>query len=464
MTARHVARLGSGLALALALTTLGALPSATATSSTSAQVSRVQSDVTLSGAAEGKNAGQKNAGQRNAGQKNKGKKRARWTPRSGVLFNSPLGSAKTRYRLLDHITTAIQRAHKGSTVDVMSWNIMSRSGVNALINAQRRGVIVRVLMDQSNVSAEVPNPGFLRLQRALVKGNANRPKGKKSYAKTCRGSCRGKGGQAHSKFYLFSKTGTARHVTIQGSANLTAAAASNQWNDVYTFVNHRKVWNFGRTVFQQMWQDQPRRQTFVQSSGRNYKFYFSPLGGANYKGDPYQSILNQVKCTGARNAGTRTGRTIVRVAPDVIRNDRGMRAAVQFKRMHKQGCDIKIGYTVMGQAIHRYLRSHNVPIRHLVQDFNGDGEFDNYFHLKSISINGRIGKNRTAHVVINGSSNISGMATISDENITIMRNRGLTLRYQDHINYWYENFPRSVPLRASYRGKAIDPYANVDMD
>ena len=39
-----------------------------------------------------------------------------------------------------------------------------------------------------------------------------------------------------------------------------------------------------------------------------------------------------------------------------------------------------------------------VPMKHLVQDFNGDGEFDNYFHLKAMSIVGNVGGDRSGYV------------------------------------------------------------------
>jgi hypothetical protein len=42
------------------------------------------------------------------------------------------------------------------------------------------------------------------------------------------------------------------------------------------------------------------------------------------------------------------------------------------------------------------------------------------------------------------------------------------MKYQRFIDYWFENFPKSVPhdarvARGIARGE-IDPYANVDMD
>ena len=99
-------------------------------------------------------------------------------------------------------------------------------------------------------------------------------------------------------------------------------------------------------------------------------------------------MLNNVSCRGANN--TASGRTKIRIAPDVIRQERGMRLARKLRKMWNNGCDIRIGYTVVGIDVGRFLRQSSgrgpVPMKHLTQDFNGDGEFDNYFHLKSMTI------------------------------------------------------------------------------
>ena len=166
------------------------------------------------------------------------------------------------------------------------------------------------------------------------------------------------------------------------------------------------------------------------------------------------------------------GRTIIRAAPDVMRNERGMAIAQRLRELWTQGCDVRIAYTVMGVDIHRFLGRPTargvIPKKHLVQDFNGDGEFDNYFHLKALTINGVYAGNPASYVVLNGSSNWSGYAAISDENFGILTRRSPTMKYQRFIDFWYENFPKSVPhsatvARSIARGQ-IDPYAHVDMD
>ncbi len=392
----------------------------------------------------------------------------RYAPKPGVVFNAALGRREDRNRVFGKIITAINHAPAKSRIRVMSWNIMSRTAVDALLRAQARGVKVRVLMDNTNL-VDIPNPGFGRLKHSLKRGNQSLPQKRRSYAKTCIGSCRGQRGAAHAKYYLFSKTGKAKNVVMQGSANLTVAGAINQWNDLYTWVDNKKLYNFAVRVFHQMWQDTPVADQFVQVDTGKDLFGFTPLiGPGGRTADPVQDLLSQVQCTGATGGAGKNGRTIIRAAPDVMRNERGMAIAIRLKELFEQGCDVRIAYTVMGVDVFRFLNRPTsrglVPKKHLVQDFNGDGEFDNYFHLKALTINGVWAGIPAAWLVLNGSSNWSGYAAVSDENFGIIKRRATTMKYQKFIDYWYENFPKSAPLRASIDRRSIDPYAHVDMD
>jgi phosphatidylserine/phosphatidylglycerophosphate/cardiolipin synthase-like enzyme len=396
----------------------------------------------------------------------------RYSPAPGVVFNSALGPRENRNRIFGKIIAAINHAPARSRIRIMSWNIMSRTAVDALVRAQARGVKVRVLMDNTNL-VDIPNPGFKRLRATFKRTNQSEQikQSRRSYAKTCIESCRGARGAAHAKIYLFSKTGKAKNVVMSSSANLTVAGANNQWNDMYTWVDNHEIYKFAVRVYKEMWQDTPVPQQFVQYTSGKESLGFTPLMGPSGRTpDPVKSLLDQVTCHGADK--TRHGRTIIRAAPDVIRNRRGMLIAQRLKELWAQGCDVRIAYTVMGIDVHRFLGQPTargvVPKRHLVQDFNGDGEFDNYFHLKALTINGVFAGNPASYVVLNGSSNWSGYAAICDENFAILMRRSPTMKYQHFIDYWYENFPRNRRLdartvRAVARGE-IDPYAHVDMD
>ena len=396
----------------------------------------------------------------------------------GVTFNSPIGSRTVKVKINRKIMGAINHARRGSYIKIMTWNFMSAAAKDALLNAQRRGVKIQLLMDASNVDEDTPNPQFRRLKAGLAKGNQGRRVDRRSKAKTCSGACRGRGGAAHSKYFLFSRVGASPHVLMQGSANLTTAAAYNQWNEIYTLVNRDSLWQFANTIFDQMWLDRAQPQPYMTASSGHFSLTFSPYSGPAFRSDPVQDALNDVVCRGAVRAGNANHRTIVRSAPDVIRGRRGMAAARQLKALWNRGCDVRVVYTVMGKDVKKVLSSTSgrgkVPMRHLVQDFDGDGAFDNYFHIKVLSINGVLGSNKTAYLSFNGSSNTSDLSTRSDENIGTFRSKRITLKYQRHIDYWFENKPsdgreKSGSLNTSLGGAAgrlgvIDPYMHVDLD
>ena len=374
-----------------------------------------------------------------------------YTPKAGPTFNSPLGSKKTQRAIFRKILRSINSTPRRGEIDVFSWNILTRDGVDALLRAARRGVRVRVLMDQGNrvLPNGDRNSSYFRLKRGLRNQNKGRPKHRKNWARVCDGTCRGGGGAAHSKFFLFSKAGKARRVYMHGSANLTVASTTNQWNDLYTHRGNRGVWKWANRRFAEASRDKRARDVYSTRSFRKFRLMMFPNTGKNSP-DPVMQMLNRVRCKGATN--TRSGRTILRMAPDVLRNDRGMRIAKRIRYLWNHGCTIRLGYTVVGIDIGKYLRRKGgrgpVPMKHLVQDFDHDGDFDNYFHLKSMTIRGRYAKDRSGLAMLNGSANWSGLGMVSDENLGIYRAKRRVTRYEKHLKYWYGNFPSA---RTSYR-------------
>ncbi|MDO9456137.1 phosphatidylserine/phosphatidylglycerophosphate/cardiolipin synthase family protein [Nocardioides sp.] len=450
------------LALILLVTAL-AVPTTTASAAPTAAGSSVTASTTVAD-------GDKRPWASKQGQKVKqtktGKvgKKAYYRPKRGVTFNSAIGGRAAQRTIIDKILRTIDATPRGQEINIFSWNFLSAHGTDALLRAQARGVRVRLLMDNIN-NVEISNGPFRRLRAGLFAGNRGRKYARFSWARTCKQSCRGRGGQAHAKFFMFSKVGKTPRVVIQGSANLTEAATFNQWNDIYTHVANTDVWNFYKEVFQQSATDKAERRPFLSVRSGNFRLIQFPLVNGR---DPVFQLLSQVKCKGARNTGN--GITRIRMAPDVIRNDRGMRLAQVIKGLWNRGCDIRIGYTIVGKTIGQYLRSSSgrgpVPMRHLVQDLDEDGEFDNYFHLKAMSIIGNIGDNRNGYAVVNGSSNLSGSALRSDENIGIYAGERDARAYEKHIDYWYNRFGtasfRTTPyaaLRAT--GRLAQPDALV---
>ena len=401
-----------------------------------------------------------------------------YTPKRGVTFNNPLGDAAAKRAIFRQVMRSINSSPRGSDINIFSWNFLTSEGADALLRAQRRGVRVRLLMDIRN-RTDIDNPPFRRLKAGLRRGNEDRRVDRHSWARVCKGTCRGGRGSAHAKFFMFSQAGRARKVVIQGSANFTLASTNNQWNDTYTYVGNRSVWDFTNRIFLEASRDKPAARPFASLAMGKDRFIFFPLVGKRAV-DPVRSVLDRITCRGATN--TASGRTVVRIAPDVIRQDRGMDLARKVRRLWNLGCDVKIGYTVMGIQIGRMLRSKSgrgpVPMRHLVQDFDGDGEFDRYFHLKAMSVVGNVGGDRSGHVVVNGSANWSGLARVSDENVGVYWRKLLTRRYQKHIEYWYNNFPSDGQDRLVFGSNrnavyengepvsdgTVNPFARISMD
>jgi phosphatidylserine/phosphatidylglycerophosphate/cardiolipin synthase-like enzyme len=407
----------------------------------------------------------------------------RYTPRPGVTYNSPVGSHAKKRAIFDKILRSIRSTPKGQDIRIMSWNIQSRGAVDALLRAQRRGVRVRVLMSRSNAAA-INNTSWARLHRGLRLGNTHRKKSRHSWARTCASSCRGRSGAAHAKYYLFSRSGRARQVVIHGSSNLTTASTTNHWNDFYTTVNREAPYKFFVKVFSQMAKDRPVRSPYTSWTNGSDKFMFFP-GPKKY--DPVMSLLDKVRCHGATN--TRSHRTRLLIAPDVLREERGMRLGRKVWQLWQNGCDLRVGYTIVGGTVGRMMRrpgqrGRGVPMRHLVQDNNGDGMFDNYFHLKSMSVVGHIGRDRSNWLTLNGSSNWSGRGFRSDENLGVHWRKGITQRYQEFLGYWFSwdgfnsaNRSARMTTQAAQDGRlvdgllfgtgeinGVDPYAHVDTD
>lgn len=389
-----------------------------------------------------------------------------WSPAPGPTFNNPVGQKWKRWVIFNKLMRTIEHAQRGSEIDVASWNILTKRGVTDLINAAKRGVRVRAIMDSINTK-QINNRQFPRLRRGLAATNSGKPSNRRSYAILCSHACRGRHGQSHSKFFLFSHTGAAHDVVIEGGANLTTAAATNQWDEIYTLDGHTAIYNMYHQMFNQMWARKPvfpgyRSRSFM---GGLYNEIFFPMS----KIDPVLVRLRQVKCHGATGGYGSHGRTVVRASPDVIRGSRGMAIAKQLQKLYGQGCDVQMIYTVMSHDI--YHQIHGVrtkrgylPVRHLVQDKNGDGIFDNYFHIKVLTVNGKYANNPHTRFVLQGSSNWSGGATADDEQIGVFHLSGVTLQYQKWLSHWFAHTPRSARMAAWARMRPVDPYAHVDMD
>lgn len=386
-----------------------------------------------------------------------------YTPRAGVKFNNPMRSG-ANWTINRHINQSIRSAPPGSAIRIFSWNFSSNQYLRNLSEAHRRGVTVRVVMSRNMARQQPADGDFARLKNVLSR-NGNRTAARRSYARTCAASCRGVRGIPHTKMYLFSRAGAASNVVMVSSSNMTDAAALNQWGDVYTLVGNAATYNRFVTIFEEAARDRVARrpyQVFAGAGGHTFTILPAPAAGQTRK-DPWLRALAPVSCTGATNA--RNGRTVIRVGQTAILDERGIVLARRIKRLWNQGCNIRILTAELGGQVQDVLRSTSgrgpVPIRQLVRDPDGDGVFDKYIHMKSMSVRGHYGANRRAQIAWAGTVNWTRLAMISDEVFVQINRPGIANSYENHVNnIWGQARARTVSARTA---GGVDPFSLVEI-
>ncbi|MGZ4447699.1 MAG: phospholipase D-like domain-containing protein [Nocardioides sp.] len=371
-----------------------------------------------------------------------------YTPPPGVRTNNPLGDRTARRAIISHVIRTIDSTPRKSHIRIASWNIRSDAIVDALIRAHERHVSVRVVMDRGNANPDNPNPGVERLQRALTHhGNSTRKPSMRSHLERCVSSCRGRSGIAHSKFFLFDHAGHAHDVVMNGSFNATDLAAYGQWNDIFTVVGRPGVFQEFRTIFTQMQRDKPVAQGYRSHRfGPTLTTMAFPYTGKHTVTDPVMRELDRVKCGGATNTGD--GHTRVRIAQTSWYGDRGKKIAWRVRNMQNNGCRVHIVYAVMGNEVLRILRHEGpqpVPMRQIVQDYDADGVYDKYLHMKVMTIQGHYRQATDATVTINGSANWSPAVLASDEAVLRLGRASVMKRYNGWISYLFHHPPKKYP-------------------
>ncbi|WP_435743040.1 phospholipase D-like domain-containing protein [Nocardioides sp. SYSU DS0663] len=405
----------------------------------------------------------------------------RYTPPVGVRVNDPLGDREARRRIIGHLIRTINSVPGREKIRFASWNIRSDDIVDALIAAHNRGVSVRVVLDRLNANKENVNEGVNRMQAAFKKREANRRAEMKSDVRKCVSSCRNRSGIAHTKFFLFSKAGRAEDVVIYGSNNATDLAAYGQWNDVFTIRNRANIYAEFEHVFDQMRKDKVVRQAYESYEHGPYTSYFYPYRGAGTQEDPLLRDLNDIVCAGATGGTGTNGMTKIRIAQTSMHGERGKAIAQRLRTMWQRGCDIKIVYAVFGNNVLNILRNTGrgpVPHRQIAQDWNFDGVYDRYLHMKYMAVSGRYQGKTDAEVTWNGSANWTSVALVSDEIVMRIYGAGVRKQYADWVDHLYANPPaysrnprvqkqretQALLARRALVARGGNPYAGIQVN
>jgi len=319
-------------------------------------------------------------------------------------------------------------------IRIATWSFDDWDVAKALVAAKKRGVSVQVVAAKSANKGHKP---WRWLRKKLGKklyraGNAS-SRERTSFARQCRGSCRGPGGTPHSKFFLFKNVGS-RHlpaVSVQGSANLTGMAYTGQWNHVQ--VQHSsRIWNDFMAVFREMRIMRPRGNPYHVQRVGNIANYFFPRPRARPRHDPVMQLLSRVNCQGATGGGTRAGRTKIRIIQYAIYGERGTWIAKKLRYLWRAGCNIAMIYALSSRSVLSILRSRAgrgaIPMKQSVIK-DPWGNIVKYNHSKWMTITGRWARSRASYITFNGSANWSNLAFSGDEQMQRISSRFHALRH-----------------------------------
>jgi phosphatidylserine/phosphatidylglycerophosphate/cardiolipin synthase-like enzyme len=350
---------------------------------------------------------------------------AAWQPEPGAHFNNPWGKRSSKERLVKIFVRAVNHALPGSTIRVATYSNDRKDIADALIGAHRRGVHVQVLLNDNWTSYQTK-----RIQRRLGSDTS-----KDSFLRICKRSCRGKRGNLHSKFYLFSRTGTSTHTTMMGSANLTGNGVKIQWNDLYTVNGNKPMYDVYSSVFNQMKHDRPLAHPFRAPTVRGaYNMNFYPRYNTTKSDDPIMKRLNKVRCHGAAGPTGIGNRTLIRISMYGWNGVRGRYLADKVASLSRHGCDVRVIHSDGGGYVVRHLRANGVRIRTASYDRNRNGTVDMYTHEKYMILSGKLGDRAGWHVWT-GSQNWSDVALNGDEVTMHIPRRGAFYAYRKNFDY-----------------------------
>ena len=392
-----------------------------------------------------------------------GRPRVNYVPTSRPYFSYPNRGRAARMAIRNRVLRTIQSTWGGrktraglaragnGRIRIATWSFKDWLVARALVAAHNRGASVQV------VAAKAANKGsgpwrYLRkrLGRRLYKPGHPTTRELVSFARQCRGSCRGPGGTAHAKYFLFDRVGArrARSITFNTSMNLTRTGYRRQWNQAQV-MKSPGVYNHFMSVFRQARIGRPVARPYRARKIGGVVDYFFPRPRSRAAQDPVMHLLRRVGCTRAASGGNRNGRTRIRIIQYAMYGDRGEWIARKLRKLWARGCDIKIIYGVTSRPVLQILRNRSgrgaVPMRQSATR-NGNGALTRYNHSKWMTITGRWGRSRSAWITFTGSANWSLLAFGSDEQMQRVRSRRQTLPYLRAFNTtWRQRTSKRPP-------------------
>ncbi len=255
-----------------------------------------------------------------------------------------------------------------------------------------------------------------------------------SYVKVCDGGCRnaGSGGNMHSKFYLFSKTGKSRNVVMISSSNINRGGAKLGWNDMYIMRERPESYKYYLMVHRALTKEvRANNQTEYIVDGPITSRFF-PIRKGGKRNDPTLRDLKNVRCTSA------FGPTEIHISMFFWKGSRGNYLVDRLLDLAHNGCRVSIIYGAPSRQIAERLRNAAGAGRINLYDSRWDMDLDGYVdvrtHAKYLLVKGTYKDDSSAFLVSTGSQNwVNGSLSLGDETSV---NINLKSAYQAYRHNW----------------------------
>lgn len=355
-----------------------------------------------------------------------------FTPPAGVIFNNPISTPDEQFAIMNHLLNTVASVPAGSTIRIAVYSFSYTPMADALIAAYRRGVIVKLIIDDHAKPRTNEN---VRLRAEL-----NKVKGDASYVTTCKYGCMSsKPSFMHAKIYQFSRAGSAKYVTMAASANPAYGAATASWNNIWTTLNDKVTYDSNVKYFNDMKKDKTNTHYYRTTTSGNLRTYFFPRAGSTPNSDTLYVELGKVDCTQRTATGygtSDTHKTVIRVSAYFWTHLRAY-IATRLAGMQRAGCEIQVVYPAdtIDKVVTTALLGAGIPTYNTRIDVTGDGLVDLYVHSKYISINGNYAG--TNHwVVFTGAPNFTNNSLRqSNENmVRILDDQATTLAFERNFD------------------------------
>jgi hypothetical protein len=334
-----------------------------------------------------------------------------FVPRQGVRFNH-WNIKSLRYKIRRPMLRTINSVPRGATIRWMVFSFGDWAIERALVRARNRGVSVQVLGNYKNRETWAP---WRKLQASLgtKKSRHGQDPERISWARQCKRSCRGWGGNLHMKLYLFSQVSSVTNVVMYGSCNPTWVANQRLWNHLDTRWDAATYQHYIQ-IFHQAKHDRPYGYAHWSSGGMEHMVFPRPSTKAG--NDPLARELSQISCVTPPDSTGATHATMIRIGMYVFGGSRGTWMAKRIRSLWNHGCNVAIVYGFASDRALSILYSRSgrgrIPMKQAMKVENGKPY--RYLHDKYVAVRGMF-DGRYVNVVWSGSTNFSNLGFSADD-------------------------------------------------